>query len=444
MFNALTKKFSSLVENLFQAKKLTESSIHETLAQIHAALIDADVPLEVVRDFTQAVKQEALGKQIVAKLKPAEQLVAIMREKLVTFMGGCQKDRSIAQQPACIMLIGLQGAGKTSTIPKIAYYLKKESEKRGKQAKILCASVDFHRPAAHEQLAQLAGKVGASFYRPSTQEVFAAAQEICQQFKTNGYDFLLLDTAGRLHVDDAMVQELEKLRSLVKPGYTFLVIDSMVGQESLHLARSFDNNVGFDAAILTKMDSDTRGGVIFSLTYALKKPIQFITEGEKIDEISFFDVERMADRLLGYGDLQALAERADEKIKKADQEKAQRALAEGNFTLHDFAQQLTFMNQLGSLSSLLKYLPGSMNTAVSASSMQQEEMELKKCRAIMSSMNKKELAGSAKMSGLRKKQVAFGAGVTATDIDLLFQRFDQVKQYVKLFKKSGFMKNNLK
>ncbi len=298
------------------------------------------------------------------------------------------------------------------------------------------ASVDFYRPAAVEQLAVVAKQAGVDFYRASAKKPFDAALEIYRQWQNERYEILLLDTAGRLHIDNEMLQELQAIDRKLKPKQKLLVLDAMTGQESLAVARAFDQAIGFHAAILSKTDSDSRGGAAFSFRYALKKPIVFIGTGEKVDDLDRFHPERVASRMLGMGDIQTLIERAEEKIKQSEQDAMANSFERGELTLQDFAQQMDMVNRLGSLSSVMKYIPG-MGGQVSSGALEEGEREMKRFRAIISSMTLKERLYPRLLKGSRRSRVAGGAGVAASEVDKLLSRFDQMRQYAKLIKKSG-------
>ncbi len=443
MFDFLSKKFSSIFSSLTGKGIVTEKNINEALVQVKEALLESDVPYDAIESFISLLKKEIIGQQITASLKPAEQLIKVVHTKLIEFLGGNQQAIFSFQIPAIVMVIGLQGSGKTTTIAKIAYWIKKMAQKRNKTRKILFASVDFYRPAAVGQLEILAQQVGVSFYQaPSTNPV-TAAREIYTYYKENQFELLFLDTAGRFHINNQMLQELQTIDSQLSPQYKLLVLDAMTGQESLNVAQTFEEKVGFHAAVLTKMDSDTRGGAAFSFCYVLKKPVIFVGEGEKIEDLSLFHAERMASRILGMGDIQTLLERADDKIKKSEQNNAYSSLASGRLTLTDFAEQMAMINKLGSLSQIAKYLPG-MGNRISPTLLEQGEAEFKKFRVIIDSMTKKERLNPRILNGSRRKRIAQGAGVMVSDVNLLLDRFEQMKQYVKLFKGSGAFKNLFK
>lgn len=304
----------------------------------------------------------------------------------------------------------------------------------------MLGSVDFYRPAAIDQLEIIAGQAGADFYRSQETDPVYAARDIQKYAKQHNYDVLLLDTAGRLHVDDAMLKELQAIDVGVRPTHKLLVLDAMTGQESLNVAKTFEKHVGFDAVIMSKMDSDSRGGAAFSFRYALKKQIAFIGIGEKVEDLELFHPDRMAGRILGMGDLTSLAEKADATIKKSEQEAAYSSFISGNFSLQDFASQMDMMGRIGSMSSLLKYIPGMGGLKLSPEMIQKGEQEMKRFKAIINSMTPKERLRPSILDKSRKKRVAMGAGVDLSQVNQLLQRFEQSKQYVKLFKKFGGFK----
>ena len=430
MFDFLSQKFSSLFSALENTKKLTEQNIQETLESVEHALLEADVPYNVVHTFIAAVKHEVVGQKITAGLKPAEYLLMVIQRKIVEFLGGEENAFSFSF-PLTMMVMGLQGSGKTTTIGKIAYKIKSDAAKNNISRKIIVGSVDFYRPAAIDQLEILAKQVDIAFYRAQSTDPVMAAKEIVSYAHAHGYDAVLLDTAGRLHIDNRMLQELQEIDALLRPSYKMLVLDAMTGQESLSVAKAFDDTIGFHGAVLTKMDSDTRGGAAFAFRFVLKKPIVFVGEGEKVTDLNNFYPDRAAERMLGMGDVRSLIERAEEKISAAERAKAEESLKSGAFTLQDFADQMAMMNRIGSLSQLLKYMPG-VGAKISPEMIQRGEVELVKFRAIISSMTPKERLNASLVNNSRMQRVAKGAGVAVEDVARLLKRFEEAKQYVKL------------
>ncbi len=444
MFERLSHTFSSLFSRLSSQKKLTQADIADALAQVKDALLDADVPYDLVSEFVQSVQDEVVGQNLVARANTHEYLIKVVHDKLLAFFGGKQPVSFTFQLPATVMVIGLQGAGKTTTISKLVRHVQKEAAKRGKKRDILMASVDFQRPAAVEQLAQLADTVGAAFYRATNTNPVAAAREISAYAKKEGFELLFLDTAGRLHVDNGLLDELRQIDQHLEPRYKLLVLDAMTGQESLAVARAFENAVGFSGAVLTKMDSDTRGGAAFAFRYALKKPILFVGIGEKPDDLVLFHADRAVSRMLGMGDLESLLERVQETVSAQEQKQAEDAMKSGRLTLDDFAKQMEMVSKMGSLTNLMKHIPGMAGAQIAQQELEKGEAELKRFRAIISSMTKKERINPAILDGSRRKRVALGAGVGVAEVNLLIQRFEQAQQYVKLLKKSGSFKQFLR
>lgn len=440
MFDFLSNKFSSVFAYITGQNKLTSKNIDETLAKVEDTLLQADVPYEVVKDFSLEVKEEVIGKKVFASLKPAEMLMKIVHDKILKFLGGNNDLEFSFQIPSVIMVMGLQGAGKTTTIAKLVNYLKEQAKKKGKSRKIMVASVDFYRPAAIDQLEILAKQTDALFYRsPLTDPVLAAA-DINKKYQQEGCDYLFLDTAGRLHIDSQMIEELQKIDKLIKPKYKILIIDSMVGQESLSVARAFEEKIGFNGAILTKVDSDTRGGVAFAFRYSISKPILFVASGEKVSDLEAFRPTRMANRIIGAGDIATLIEKAEEKIKNDEQESLYNSIKHGKMTLLDFESQLSMVSKMGSLSSIMKYLPNMGSLNVTTDMLQKGEFEMKKFKAIISSMTFKEKVYPKVLDASRKNRIAKGAGVTVSDVNMLLSRFEQSQQFAKVFKKMGNFK----
>lgn len=439
MFDFLTKKFSGIFTTLTGKNRLTDKNLEETLEKVKDSLLQADVPYELVNVFIDDVKKDVIGQKVFASMDPSEQFVKVVYDRILSFLGGEYLQESfVFQIPSVVLVMGLQGSGKTTTIGKMAYFIKKQAEKRGKDRKILLASVDFYRPAAIDQLEILAKNAGVDFYRSTKTQVQDAVRDIMSYYKEHGYEHLLLDTAGRLHVDQSMMDELKSVVSIVNPKYKFMVLDAMTGQESLTVAKAFQDVVGFDYAILSKMDSDARGGAAFSFRYSLKKPILFMGIGEKLESFELFRPERIAKRMLGMGDILTLVENAQDKIKKSEQDQVAQSFMSGNITFDDFEKQLAMVSSLGSLSGIMKFMPGMGGLQVSQEDLQKGEKEMKLFRAIISSMTKKERALPAILDGSRKKRIAKGAGVDVSLVNLLIQRFEQSKQFVKLLKKKRF------
>lgn len=438
MFNFLTDKFSSIFSRISGNHTLSANNIEQALEQVNEALLEADVPYEVAKEFIVLIREKALGQQVLKSLNPSQQLIKIVDQQLKEFLGGNAPITSatVFQIPSTIMVMGLQGSGKTTTIAKIAHHLQQVAQKKGKKRSILLTSVDFYRPAAIDQLDILAKQIDVSFFRPSSLQPLAAAQEIVHYAKQGLFDHLFVDTAGRLHIDTTMLEELINLERIINPTYKLLVLDAMTGQESLRVAQAFDNVVPFSYTVLTKMDSETRGGAAFSFRYALKKSILFVGTGERVDDLEQFYPDRIANRILGMGDMLTLIEQAEQKIKDSDKEKASKAYS-GKMTLQDFIDQIEMVERLGSLSKIAQYLPGMGQLKVSEETLRQGEVEMKKFKAIIRSMTPKERIFPRVLDSSRKERIAEGSGTALTDINLLLKRFEQSQQFAKLFKR-GF------
>lgn len=435
MFDYLSKRFATIFDRFGKNKALTAENIQETMQTIKDALLEADVPHDLVEIFVEDVQKDVLGQKVTKSLKPGEQFVKIVHDRLKDFLGGGAQENFVFKTTpaATVLVMGLQGSGKTTSIAKMAQLAMQQK----KSLRVLLASVDFYRPAAIDQLELLAKTINVSFYRSSLVDPVDAAADIMAYFKKGGYDLLFLDTAGRMHVDNTLLHELREIKQLAQPTYSFLVLDAMTGQESLNVARAFDQAVGFEYAMLSKMDSDTRGGAAFSFRYSLKKPIIFVGVGEKPSDIEYFKADRMAGRILDMGDVVSLAEKAEAQIAKEDQDSLMESMMKGQLTLEDFARQMEMMGKLGSMGSIMKYLPGMGSMHISAEMIEQGERELKKFKAIIKSMNKKERIKPKILNDSRKERIAKGAGVAVADVNLLLSRFEQNQQYVKLLSKFG-------
>ena len=437
MFDYFSQKFTSLFSGFSGSKKLSAEAIAQFLGTVRDTLLEADVPYEVAQKFVQEIEQEVAGKTVTGKLKADEFMMKIVHDKLLAFLGGQSDEKSFSfKTPATILMMGLQGSGKTTTIGKLANY----SIRNNKSLKILVASVDFYRPAAVDQLEIVAKNAGVDFYRAKSLDVVDATVEIKEYVAKNKYDILIVDTAGRLHVDTALLDELKQVNRVLQPNYSFLVLDAMTGQESLTVAKTFHEAVGFTGAILTKLDSDTRGGVAFSFRYVLNKPILFVGSGEKVADLEPFRPERMANRMLGGGDLVTLSERAQEKIKQHEQEQLEKTLKAGTITLEDFARQMDMVSRLGSLSQIMRYVPGMSGAGISPEMVEKGEVEMKKFRAILSSMTRKERLLPKLLNASRKERIAKGSGVDVAAVNMLLQRFEESARMMRTMKDMGLFK----
>jgi signal recognition particle subunit SRP54 len=433
MFTYLSQKLHDIFSTIAGQKTLTAQNIEASCDQVFQALIEADVPYAVAQSFLDQVKKAAMGIKVTGSLKPGEQFIKLVYDELTKFLGGTTAAFNL-QLPATVLVMGLQGAGKTTFLGKLAHAQIAQAQQKNKQRSVLMASVDFQRPAAIDQLEVVSRQAGASFYRATTTNTLDAVKEIIAYRRAQGFEILLLDTAGRLHVDTALLKELTDICSLVQPTNKILVLDGMIGQESLHVAQEF-TSVGFDGVVMTKMDGSARGGAAFAFSYQLKKPIFYIGTGEKLTDLTSFHPDRMAQRILGMGDLLTLIEQAEASVKKEEQEKMAQRMMAGTITLEDFAQQLAMMGRMGSLTSLVQYLPGAQK--VSEAQISQAEIEMKQFKAIIGSMTPKERKYPEILTGARKARVAKGSGTTPATVNQLLSRFEQCKQFVKLAKQFG-------
>lgn len=438
MFEFLSQKLSSAFSWLNGKSKISSEDIASSCEQVKVSLIEADVPLDIVNELVATISAAVVGLKPQKGLTAGQQFIKAVHTALTDFLGGASTQTFSVTFPSTIMVMGLQGAGKTTAIAKLARYFLKEAEQKGKKRRILCASVDYYRPAAREQLKIMATSVGASYYESLLQDPVAAAQDIAHYAKKNSFELVFLDTAGRLHVDESMIQELKKIDTLVAPKHKLLVVDAMIGQESLAVARAFSDSIGFEGALLTKMDSGTRGGVALAFRYSLKKPIYFIGDGEKVADLQKFVPERVASVVLGLGDVLTVIEKIESEVSKNEQEHAMRRLMSKDFNLNDFGAQLGMVDRMGSMTSMLKYLPG-MGT-VSQEHIDQGIKEMKRMGAIISSMTSKERSYPRLLDASRKNRIASGAGVAVADVNQLLQKFEKTKQLATMFGKVGGFK----
>lgn len=419
-------------------KTLSQETVSDLLRTVADALLQADVPLEASNAFLDSLKKDLVGAQIKGSLRADEYLMKVVNDRIREFLGGQENHDLFAPTiPSTLMVMGLQGSGKTTTTAKLGKLILTRLGELKKKGRVLAASVDFYRPAAIDQLEVVSLQAGIDFYRATATDVLKAVEEIDAYRKAHDYTTLLVDTAGRLHVDEKMLEELVQISNRLKGAVKILVLDSMTGQESLKVATVFEERVGFNGAILTKMDSDTRGGAAFSFRYALKKPIVFVGTGERIADLERFHPDRIATRMLGMGDITSLAERATEKIKAQEQEQLSKAMRSGRFTLEDFAHQIDMMGRLGSLGQVMKYIPGMASMKISQEKIEESESEMKRFRAIISSMTRKERIQPSLLEASRKKRIAQGAGVAVSDVNVLLDRFTQSQQLIKQLGKMG-------
>ncbi len=438
MLDNLTQRLSKVVKTLRGQARLTEDNIQEAMREVRMALLEADVALPVVKDFIGKVKEKALGQEVVGSLTPGQALVGVVHDELKLLMGGSHQGLDLAAQPpAVILMAGLQGAGKTTTTGKLAKLLKEQMKK-----KVLVVSADVYRPAAIEQLKTVAAQAGVDFF-PSTaaQKPVDIALSALDYARKHHMDVLLVDTAGRLAVDEAMMAEIKALHAAVDPVETLFVVDAMLGQDAVNTARAFNEALPLTGVVLTKLDGDSRGGAALSVRHVTGKPLKFAGVGEKLTGLEPFHPDRMASRILGMGDILGLVEEARRGV---DEEKAkafaQKLKAGKGFDLNDFKEQIAQMRKMGGLSSMLDKLPAQFAQAAGQLQGGVEEKAIGRIEGIINSMTPLERAKPELLKASRKRRIAAGAGVTVQEVNRLLNQFEQTQKVMKQFSKGGMQK----
>ena len=444
MFESLSERLSGVFDKLTKQGALTEADVSGALREVRMALLDADVALPVARDFIEAVREKATGAAVLKSVTPGQQVVKIVHDELVRTLAGDKADAGlrIDSPPAAILMVGLQGSGKTTTTAKLA---KRLHEREGKR--VLMASLDTSRPAAMEQLAVLGAQIGVDTLPiVKGQDAVAIAKRAKQQASFGGYDVLMLDTAGRLHVDDALMAEVEAVRDATKPHETLLVVDSLTGQDAVNVAENFHGRVGVTGVVLTRMDGDGRGGAALSMRAVTGRPIKFIGTGEKMDGLEEFFPDRVAGRILGMGDIVSLVEKAQEQIEAAEAERMMKRFQKGRFDMNDLRAQLDQMLKLGGMQGVMGMMPGMAKASKQLEAAGMDDRVIKRQIALIQSMTKKERANPDLMQASRKKRVAAGAGLEVQDLNKLIkmhrQMADMMKKMGKMGKK-GLMRGGL-
>ncbi|MCI6037815.1 MAG: signal recognition particle protein [Candidatus Limiplasma sp.] len=420
-FEGLSSKLSSALSKLTGRGKLTEQAVKEGMRDVRMALLEADVNYLVVKDFCKKVTERCVGQQVLDSLSPAQQVMKIVSEEMAALMGSEHARLTWSSSvPTIYMLCGLQGAGKTTMAGKLANYLQKQGKKP------LLAACDIYRPAAIKQLQVVGSQVNVPVYEHGTQDPVKTAQEAIEQCRHYGRDVLIIDTAGRLQIDTALMEELRRIKAEIKPQEILFVVDAMTGQEAVNVAKTFDSDLGIDGVILTKLDGDTRGGAALSIKAVTGKPIKFSGTGEKLSDIEPFYPDRMASRILGMGDMMTLIEKAQEAF---DEKEAEKLVKRGpqELTLEDFLSQMQQMKKMGGLQSMLSMLPG----ANKLQDVEIDENALKKPEAIIRSMTPRERRNPGILNASRRKRIAAGSGTTVQDVNALIRQFDQAKDMMK-------------
>ncbi len=421
-FEGLSQKLSGALSKLTGRGKLTEQAVKDAMREVRMALLEADVNYLVVKDFCKKVTERCVGQSVLESLTPAQQVIKIVNEEMTALMGTENARLTWSSSvPTIYMLCGLQGAGKTTMAAKLANYLKKTGKKP------LLAACDIYRPAAIQQLQVVGKQVDVPVYEHGTQDPVKTAQEAITYARDYGRDVLIIDTAGRLHIDTELMEELRRVKAAVKPQEILFVVDAMTGQDAVTVAKSFDENLGIDGVILTKLDGDTRGGAALSIKAVVGKPIKFSGTGEKLSDIELFHPDRMASRILGMGDVMTLVEKAQEAFDGETVEKLSKRGPQ-EMTLEDFLQQMQQMKKMGGLQSLLGMLPG---VGAKLQDVEIDESALKKPEAIIRSMTPRERRNPDVLNASRRKRIAAGSGTTVQDVNALIRQFEQSKQMMK-------------
>ncbi len=442
MLENLSQRLARVVKTMRGEARLTEANTQEMLREVRVALLEADVALPVVREFIARVKEKALGEDVVGSLSPGQALVGVVQRELTAIIGGDLGPNASALDlavtpPAIILMAGLQGAGKTTTVGKLGRYLKEQQKK-----KVLVVSADVYRPAAIEQLKAVASQVSIDFFPSSAADQPLAIVMAAEDWARKHYhDVLIVDTAGRLAIDEAMMSEIKSLHAALKPAETLFVVDAMAGQDAINTATAFGEALPLTGIVLTKLDGDARGGAALSVRHVTGKPVKFVGVGEKLNALEVFHPERMASRILGMGDIVALVEEAQRGVDMAEAEKLAKKVKSGaRFDLEDFKSQLQQMNKMGGLGGLLDKLPAQFQAAAGKADMGKAERDVKRMEGIINSMTPGERAKPELIKASRKRRIATGAGVQVQEVNRLLKQFDQMQGVMKTMQKGGMAK----
>ncbi len=437
MFDNLTDRLSRTLRNISGRGRLTDDNIKDTLREVRMALLEADVALPVVRDFIQRVKESAVGQDVNKSLTPGQEFVKIVQNELVNAMGEENNQLNLsAQPPAVVLMAGLQGAGKTTSVAKLGKHLKEKQKK-----KVLVVSADVYRPAAIKQLETLAETVGIDFFPSSNNEKpVEIVSQALKHAKLQFYDVLIVDTAGRLHVDEAMMDEIKAVHKAINPVETLFVVDAMTGQDAANTAKAFNEALPLTGVVLTKVDGDARGGAALSIRHITGKPIKFLGVGEKTDALEPFHPDRIASRILGMGDVLSLIEEIEHKVDRDQAEKLAKKLKTGDgFDLNDFLSQLKQMRDMGGMASMLSKMPGMSQVPDNVKSQMDDKVTVR-MEAIICSMTRKEREKPEVIKGSRKRRIAAGSGTSVQEVNRLLKQFDEMQRMMKKMKKGGLAK----
>ena len=430
MFDSLSEKLDKALHNLKGHGSITEVNVAETLKEVRRALLDADVNFKIAKEFTNSVKDKALGQNVLTTLQPGQLMVKLVKDELTQLMGGSAEGLNLQGNPTVILMSGLQGSGKTTFSGKLAQFLKTKKSKNP-----LLVACDVYRPAAIDQLHVVGDQIGVPvFSAPDEKDPVKIAQAAIAHAKANGNNAVIVDTAGRLAVDAAMMDEIARIHDAVMPQETLFVVDAMTGQDAVNTAKAFNDRLNFDGVILTKLDGDTRGWAALSIRSVVDKPIKFIGTGEKMDAIDVFYPERMADRILGMGDVVSLVERAQEQFDEEEARKIQKKIAKNQFGFDDFLNQIQQVKKMGSMKDLMGMIPG-MGKALKGIDI--DDDAFKHIEAMIHSMTPKERANPKLINGSRKKRIALGSGTDIQEVNKLIKQFDQMSKMMKMMQGGG-------
>lgn len=428
IFQGLSEKLNHIFSKMTKRGKLTELEIKQAMREVRIALLEADVNLSVAKDFIAKVSEKAVGQEILKSLSPAQQVIKIVNDELTELMGSTNSKLVVSSSlPTVIMMCGLQGAGKTTLCGKLAVYLKKQGKKP------LLAACDVYRPAAINQLKIVGEKAGADVFEKGQGNPVKIAAEAVEHAKKFGYDTVIVDTAGRLHIDEALMEELENITKAIRVDEILLTVDSMTGQDAVNVAKTFNDRLELTGVVLTKLDGDTRGGACLSIKAVTGKPIKFASVGEKLTDLEPFYPDRMANRILGMGDVLSLIEKAQEAVTEEQMEKMERKFKSNSFTLDDYLEQFAMLKKMGGAKSLIGMLPG-MGTKIKVSEDDIDEKKIERTKAIILSMTKKERNDPSIINYSRKTRIANGSGTSIQEVNQLLKQFDQTKQMMKMMR----------
>ncbi|MEZ2446217.1 signal recognition particle subunit SRP54 [Chitinophaga sp. W3I9] len=430
MFESLSERLDSAFKQLKGEGRISEINIASTVKEIRRALVDADVNYKIAKEFTDKVKDKALGEKVLTAISPGQLMVKIVKDELAELMGGTEAEFDLKSNPTVVLIAGLQGSGKTTFSGKLGNFLKTKRNK-----KPLLVAADIYRPAAIDQLKVLGEQIGVEVYsEPENKNAVQIAENAIKHAKANNFNVIIIDTAGRLAVDEVMMNEVAAVKAAVKPQEILFVVDSMTGQDAVNTAKAFNERLDFTGVVLTKLDGDTRGGAALTIKYTVEKPIKFVSMGEKLDTLDVFYPERMAQRILGMGDITTLVERAQEQFNEEQAKKLEKKIRQNQFDFDDFKEQLQQIKKMGNLKDLMGMIPG---VGKAVKDLDISDDAFKGIEAMINSMTKAERADPDMIDGSRRKRIAKGAGKNIQDVNQFMKQFEQMRQMMKMMNKFG-------